>query len=194
MNLQDSSADWHSTRQLDYHQSLKDLDSLDSQLSSCMSQYEERLKRVNDYLEQSNQCYLRVQEDMKALRVKHEGELRERDLYLQRLIAKSIDIKNQVMTIDEKHNQRHLLSPAVLAEMLSELELQISKLAGGDLRDETVLGAVRDHLIEVYQRVGCTLLRRQGHYDELLQRQESEWRATCDRLMEDHQAMRDQRD
>lgn len=39
---------------------------------------------------------------MKALRVKHEDELRERDTFVQRLITKSIDLKNQIMTIDEK--------------------------------------------------------------------------------------------
>lgn len=59
-----------------------------------MSQYEERLKRVNDYMEQSNSSYLRIQEEMKALRVKHEDELRDRDTFVQRLITKSIDLKN----------------------------------------------------------------------------------------------------
>lgn len=48
-----------------------------------MSQYEERLKRLNDYMEQSNNSYLRIQEEMKALRIKHENELAERDTYLQ---------------------------------------------------------------------------------------------------------------
>ena len=70
-----------------------------------MSQYEERLKRVNEYLEQSNGAYLRLQDDIRALRGAHEHEARERDRYLHRLIAKSIDIKNQIMTIDEKKHQ-----------------------------------------------------------------------------------------
>lgn len=49
---------------------------------------------MNDYMEQSNNSYLRIQEEMKALRIKHENELVERDTFLQRLITKSIDLKN----------------------------------------------------------------------------------------------------
>ena len=44
-------------------------------MSSCVGQYEERLKRVNEYLEQSNTSYIRAQEEMKTLRNKHEDEL-----------------------------------------------------------------------------------------------------------------------
>jgi hypothetical protein len=47
-----------------------------------MSQYEERLKRVNDYMEQSNGSYLRIQEEMKALRLKQEDEMKERDTFI----------------------------------------------------------------------------------------------------------------
>jgi hypothetical protein len=80
--------------------------------------------------------------------------------------------------------------------MMSELELNISKLVV-EVKEKDgegttqMLVALRDHMIEVYQRVGFSLLKRQLYYDELLCRQESEWRATCDRLMEDHQAIKD---
>jgi hypothetical protein len=53
-------------------------------------------------MEQSNTAYLRIQEEMKAMRIKQEEELRDRDYFVQRLITKSIDIKNQILTIDEK--------------------------------------------------------------------------------------------
>ena len=71
---------------------------------------------------------------------------------------------------------------------MSELELSISKLVI-DLKDDSnsgLLGSIRDHLIEVYQKIGFGLLKRQLYYDELISKQENEWRATCDRLIEDH--------
>jgi hypothetical protein len=46
--------------------------------------------------------------------------------------------------------------------MMSDLELSISKLVI-DLKDDSVsglLGAMRDHLIEVYQKIGLGLLKR----------------------------------
>ena len=53
---------------------------------------------------------------------------------------------------------------------MSELELSISKLVI-DLKDESangLLGSMRDHLIEVYQKVGYSLLKRQLYYDEII--------------------------
>ena len=37
-------------------------------MTNTIQQYEERLKRVNDYMEQSNSSYLKVQEDLKSTR------------------------------------------------------------------------------------------------------------------------------
>jgi hypothetical protein len=53
--------------------------------------------------------------------------------------------------------------------MMSELELSISKLVV-EMKDDNqgMMGAMRDHLIEVYQKVGYSLLKRQIYYDELL--------------------------
>ena len=77
-----------------------------------------------------------------------------------------------------------------LADLMSDLELSISKLVI-DLKEDSGL---RDHLIEIYQKVGFGLLKRQFQYDELLARHENEWRATCDRLIEDHQAIKEEKE
>ncbi len=71
-------------------------------MTSCIQQYEERLKRVNDYMEQSNNSYLKIQEDLKSTRDKYAGEQRQREAFLSKLIAKSVEIKNKVLSIDEK--------------------------------------------------------------------------------------------
>eukprot|EP00347_Sterkiella_histriomuscorum_P017052 403350844 len=83
--------------------------------------------------------------------------------------------------------------------MMSDLELAITKLM--DIKEEqsmsgssTDLIMMRDHLIEIYQRIGVGLLKRQQVYDEKLIKQEQEWRATCDKLIEDHQKMREDKE
>lgn len=62
--------------------------------------------------------------------------------------------------------------------MMSDLELSITKLM--DIKEDTTssgsgssdLIMIRDHLIEVYQRIGVGLLKRQQVYDEKLLKQE----------------------
>jgi hypothetical protein len=53
--------------------------------------------------------------------------------------------------------------------MMSDLELSISKLMI-DLKDDSgsILIDLRDHMLEVYQKVGVSLLKRHFVYDEML--------------------------
>ena len=67
-----------------------------------MQQYEERLKRVNEYMEQSNTSYLKCQEELQQYRQKYAKDMQERDNALSLLIEKSIDLKSKVNSIDEK--------------------------------------------------------------------------------------------
>ena len=80
------------------------------------------------------------------------------------------------MTIDEKKHeqgsskkQSSIFTQSHIGEMMSELELSISKLVV-EMKDDNqgMMGAMRDHIIEVYQKVGYSLLKRQIYYDELL--------------------------
>jgi hypothetical protein len=50
--------------------------------------------------------------------------------------------------------------------MMNELELAIAKLM--ELKDESgsVVMELRDHLIEIYNRIGVSLLKRHLMYDE----------------------------
>ncbi len=67
-----------------------------------MQQYEERLKRVNEYMEQSNSSYLKCQEELNQQRKKYMKEMQLRDNAISLIIEKSIDIKSLVLGIDEK--------------------------------------------------------------------------------------------
>ena len=160
----------------------------EEQLTNCMAQYEERLRRVNEYMEQSSSSYLRGQEEIKATRAKYEDEYRQREIFIQKLLQKSTEIKRQVLTIDEKKNpgKKNIFSQAQIGEMMNELEIQITKLL--EIKDESgsAMGDMRDHLIDIYQRMGVGLLKRHQVYEEQLQKLQQEWRATCDKLMEDN--------
>lgn len=76
---------------------------------------------------------------------------------------------------------------------MGELELAITKLML-ELKDDSgsILCELRDHLIDVYQKIGVGLLKRQLVYDEKLSKQELEWRATCDKLIDDHQEIKEE--
>ena len=52
---------------------------LEDSLTLCMNQYEERLRRVNEYMENSNSGYLQTQEELKQLKLKQEEDQKERD-------------------------------------------------------------------------------------------------------------------
>ena len=52
--------------------------------------------------------------------------------------------------------------------MISELELAVTKMIEFKDENNTYLGELRDHLIEVYQKVGVGLLKRQMAYNEKL--------------------------
>jgi hypothetical protein len=95
INVQEEcSAKWGECPQVNYGTIFGELKRSETQLTQCIAQYEERLRRVNEYMEQSNSSYLKAQEEVKALRVKQEGELNTRDYFLQKLITRSIELKN----------------------------------------------------------------------------------------------------
>ena len=62
---------------------------LEDSLTLCMNQYEERLRRTNEYLEQSNQGYQQVQEEMKVMKDKTQLDLKNKDAFLSELIKRS---------------------------------------------------------------------------------------------------------
>lgn len=181
---------------MDYARVFEELSGLERQMSSCVGQYEERLKRVNDYLEQSNASYIKAQDEMKQLRVHHEEELRVRDLSLQRLLSKSTDIMNKAVQIDDKkHSQKSgkKVQREVIGELLKDLDSEVTKLmVEQNSGSSDSMSDLRDHLIELHTRVSHGLLKRLIACDEQMQRQEQEWRQTCDKLIEDHQTIKDQ--
>ena len=103
LNIQEQmNTEWKAVKQVNYNNVFKEKKQTEENLAQCMQQYEERLKRVNEYMEQSNVSYLKCQEELQAHRQKYAKEMQDRDNALSLLIEKSIDLKSKVNSIDEK--------------------------------------------------------------------------------------------
>ena len=104
-----------------------------------MTQYEERLTRVNDYMEQSSQSYLKAQDELKQIKLRQEQEQRQRDSFLNNLIDRSSLLKQKCLKLKAR-------------DSLSELELNISRLMELKPQD-SVCAELRDHILDFYQRI-----------------------------------------
>ena len=69
INVQEQmNKEWKDTKQVNYNTIFKQQQQTEESLQACMQQYEERLKRVNEYMEQSNSSYLTCQEELQQCR------------------------------------------------------------------------------------------------------------------------------
>ena len=83
------SQEWKTVQQVNYSTIFSEKLQLEDSLTLCMNQYEERLRRTNEYLEQSNQGYQQVQEEMKVMKDKTQLDLKNKDAFLSELIKRS---------------------------------------------------------------------------------------------------------
>ena len=64
------SDEFKQTKQVAYPGIFQQQEQTEKNLQQCMQQYEERLKRVNEYMEQSNSAYLKCQDELQQCRRK----------------------------------------------------------------------------------------------------------------------------
>ena len=127
--------------------------------------------------------------------------MQERDNALSLLIEKSIDLKSKVERIDEKATNQFQNKKARkttnIGDLIQELESSIRGMMTGrglqDCSDQNVI-EVKNHLIDLYQRVAVNLLKKHHFYSEKLQSTDREWQETCDQLINEQQALKDDRD
>ena len=62
-----------------------------------------------------------------------------------------------------------------------------------DCTDHNVI-EIKNHLIDLYQRVGVTLLKKHVKFQEKLSNANNEWQETCDQLITETQTLKDERD
>ena len=156
INLQEAyGEDFVQTRQLDFSTIFSDISGLEAQLSSCATQYEERLARVNSYLEQSQSSYQRSQDELKRVLASTDKCWES----LAKLVGRSIEIKNRILTVDEKRKSSGKRSSHFSSD-IGDLEIAIGRMLDRGEQHHPSVEAVRDHIIEVYTKVGVHLLNR----------------------------------
>jgi hypothetical protein len=129
-------------------------------------------------MEQSNKSYHKCQEELQQCRNKYQKEMQERDNALSLLIEKSIDLKSTVMSIDEKatnqfnsmNNKGSNRKPKTnINDLIQDLEIQVQGIMNMNgltsCEDQNVL-EIKNHLIDLYQRIGINLLKKHAQYCE----------------------------
>lgn len=72
--------------------------------------------------------------------------------------------------------------------------MRINKLMRAtDCKDLNVVD-IKNHLVDLYQRVGIHLLRKHQQFQEKLQTCNSEWQVTCDQLINETQSLKQERE
>merc|ERR1712226_148844 len=121
-----------------------------------MNQYEERLRRVNEYMDTSNTGYMQAQDELEAYKTKQEAEQKERDEFLQMLIEKSSALKKKVgklVTAKGNTNDR-------LREAMNEIEMSVAQMYDLKSDSDNVAIELRDHFMDLYQRTVVGLLKK----------------------------------
>ena len=121
---------------------------LEDSLDLCMKQYEERLRRVNDYMEQSNSDYLTTQEELKQTKLKQDSELRLRDQILTQLMEKSNQIRTKAHRLFEGKKAQQ--NQGKIRESLNDIELQVAKMLDINSESDQLVMEMRDHIMDLF--------------------------------------------
>lgn len=70
---------------------------------------------------------------------------------------------------------------------MNEIEMSVAQMYDLKADSDGVAIEVRDHFMDLYQRTVIALLKKQQILEDRLAKDESEWQATCDKLIEDKQ-------
>ena len=117
--------------------------------------------------------------------------MQERDNALSLLIEKSIDLKSKVNSIDEKaqnqyKNQKSGRKATNIGDLIQDLEMQVNSMMSSngngtlqECNDQNVI-EVRNHLIDLYQRIAINFLKKHQYFIEKIQKTDGEWQETCD--------------
>ena len=146
--------------------------------------------------------------------------MQDRDNALTLLIEKSIDLKSIVMSIDEKASNQmlavrsqsqqlgaHKRKQSNLSDLIQDLEMQITAMmnvrsgginpdgsGSGRQSDDQNVVEIRNHLIDLYQRIAVGLLKKHQQYVEKLQTTEQGWQQTCDKLINEVQSLKEEKE
>ena len=120
---------------------------------------------------------------MKTLKDKTLLEGQQRDAFFNELVKKSNQVKSKVhKACDGKQK-----SSDQLREALNEIELGVGQIYDLKADSNAASAQLRDHIMDIYNRTVVGLLKKQQKLNDNLKLQESEWQATCNKLIEEQQ-------
>jgi len=122
-----------------------------------MNQYEDRLRRANEYMEQSNQGYAQIQDELKNKSGKMQLETESRDSFLSHLIKQSQQVKAKVHRLFEGKNK----NANHIREALNEIELGVAQIYDLKADSDAMAAEVRDHIMDLFNRTVIGLLKKQ---------------------------------
>ena len=111
-------------------------------------------------------------------------------------------MKSTVISIDEKvnnqfNNKSGRKVKTNIADNIQDLEASVSRMMSmrglENCQDQNIID-IRNHLIDLYQKTSVHLLKKHQAYCEKIHLQDKEWQETCDQLISEHQALKDERD
>ena len=107
------------------------------------------------------------------------------------LLERSSDIKSKIVPMMKPGTK---IDDSIMKQTISWIEQKSTALL--DLKNESdaVCMQTRDHMIELYQRVGVGLLRKVHSKDGEMKKQEGDWQATVDKLIEAQQVRQHEKD
>ena len=112
-------------QQVDYSTVFAEKKQLEDSLTLCMNQYEDRLRRAYENIEQSNQGYEQAQEEMRLNKHKTTDELKVKDQFISNLVEMSNKVKSKVHRVFDGKKKG---GQDWLRETLNEIELGVAQI------------------------------------------------------------------
>ena len=85
-------------------------------------------------------------------------------------------------------------SSTSLQDGIHDLEMRMNKMIHStDCKDLNVI-EIKNHLVDLYQRVGVSLLKKHITFQDKIQTCNKDWQDTCDQLINETQALKDERE
>lgn len=120
------------------------------------------------------------------------------------LIEMSIDIKSVIQNLDEKasSNMQRMTGFQVgppksntnLQDGIHDLEMRINKMMHATQCKDLNVVEIKNHLVDLYLRVGVSLLKKHLQFQDKIQNCNNEWQVTCDQLINETQALKAERE
>ena len=114
----------------------------------------------------------------------------QQEKFMTGLVEQSIPLKALLANEAERVKRNKKTSLDRLQDTIESLARGCSGFMGVGMEGErhsATFNQLQDHILQIYQQVGAGFLKKSMAYEEHLGRQEAEWQATCDTILQKHE-------